>query len=144
MANAQLIAEDVMRAQANEEASTNLGMEAPVYEQKLIKVLTLVGMAEVAIRDYIPDDVEIHNVADGEFRRQLEGTRAKYEQAQAEICDVLARLNDSDIDRQRTRNLYFLQTDLQTKWKKNSIGVRRKAFSLRDTAATRQQKIAEL
>ena len=90
MANAQLVAEDVMRAQANKEASTNLGMEAPVYEQKLIKVLTLVGMAEVAIRDYTPDDIEIHDVTDGEYRRQLEGTHEKYEQAQGEICDVLA------------------------------------------------------
>ena len=69
MANAQLIAENVMRAQADREASTNLGMEAPVYDQKLIKVLTLVGVAEVAIRDYTPDDVEIHDVTDGEYKR---------------------------------------------------------------------------
>ena len=114
-----------------------------MYEEKLIKVCMLVEIAKVAICDYMPGDVEIHDVKDGEFRRLLEGTRAKYEQAQAEICDVLARLKDSDVDKQRTRNLYFLQNDLQTKWKKNAIGVRRKAFSLREVAATRQREIAK-
>ena len=121
MANVQLLANDIMGAQANEDAPINLSMEAHLYEEKLIKVRTLVEIAKVGIHDYMPSDVEIHDVKDGEYRRLLEGTYAKYEQAQAEICDVLARLKDSDVDKERTQNLYSLQKDLQknlqTKWR---------------------------
>ena len=86
MANAQLIAENVMRAQADREASTNRVMEATVYNEKLVKVLTLIGVAEVAIEDYTPNDVELHDVTSGEYRRQLDSAKEKYNQATEEIC----------------------------------------------------------
>ena len=77
MANAQLFANNVMGAQANEDAPINLDMEAPLYEEKMIKVRTLVEIAKATIGDYTPSDVEMHDVMDGEFRRLLEDIRTR-------------------------------------------------------------------
>ena len=143
MANVQLSADNIMGAQADEDAPVNLDMDALLYKQKMIKVRTLVEIAKATIGDYTPSDVEMHDVMDGEFRRLLEDIHTRYVLAQAEICNLLTHLKDSDVDRQRTEKLYSLQKSLQTKWKENAIGVRRKAFNLKEAAATRRQRIVK-
>ena len=141
MANAQLPANNVMEVETCEDATVNLDMNEFLYKQKMIRVRTLIETAKATIGDYTPTDVCMHDVVDGEFRKQLEDIRTRYVLAKTETCNLLALLIGSNVDKQRTKKLYSMQEGLQRKWKENAIGVRREAFKLKEAAATRRQQI---
>ena len=102
---------------------------------KMVNIVKLVQMVDVAISDYTEEDVEFHDVANGEHLRQLQRVRDKYDRTQEEICFVIAELKDSEVDKQRKQDLAHTQTSLTNRMKDNEKKVRKRAAELARTAA---------
>ena len=110
-------------------------MDEPTYQERLLKIASLVNMVDVAITDYGERDVEIHDVKNDEYKDQLGKTRERYERASQEICILIADLKESDLDERRKQELANKQKDLTARMKENASKVHRKAAELSNAAA---------
>ena len=110
-------------------------MDEPTYQERLLKIASLVNMVDVAITDYGEKDVEIHDVRNDEYKDQLGKARKRYERASQEICILIADLKESDLDEQRKKELAEKQKVVTAKVKDNASKVHKRAAELLDTAA---------
>merc|ERR1712105_390358 len=110
-------------------------MDDPAYQERLVKIASLIHLVDVAIADYGETDVEIHDVRNDLHKEELKKAREVYVSASQEICFLMAELNESDVDEQRKKELVGKQKDLTAKVKDNASKVRKRAAELLDTAA---------
>merc|ERR1712105_128896 len=110
-------------------------MDDPAYQERLVKIASLIHLVDVAIADYRETDVEIHDVRNDLHKEELKKAREAYVSASQEICILMAELNESDVDEQRKKELLEKQKDLTAKIKDNASKVRKRAADLLSTAA---------
>merc|ERR1712105_31752 len=110
-------------------------MDDPAYQERLVKIASLIHLVDVAIADYGETDVEIHDVRNDLHKEELKKACEAYVSASQEICILMAELNESDVDEQRKKELVGKQKDLIAKVKDNASNVSKRAADLLDTAA---------
>ena len=76
-------------------------MEAAEYDARMVNIVKLVRVADLAISYYTEEDVDTDDAVHGEYLRELERIRDKYDRAQRDIRFVLAELKDSEVDKER-------------------------------------------
>merc|ERR1712105_327978 len=71
-------------------------MDNPVYQERLLKIASLINMVDVAIADYGEGDVEIHDIRNDLHKEELKKACEAYVLASQEICILTADLKQSD------------------------------------------------
>ena len=110
-------------------------IDDPTYQERLVKIASLIHLVDVAIADYGEVDVEIHDVRYDLHKEELMKAREAYVNASQEICALTAELNESEVDEQGEKELAEKQKVITAKVKDNASKVRKRAAELLDTAA---------